>query len=55
MVYYFVTEHILLFGISVFATAALIRGMSVLCTRRLFNIRNATIVSEHGESYFVLI
>ena len=47
MVYYFMSKFVSLFGISVFASAALIRGMSVRCTRRLFSIRNGTIVTEH--------
>ncbi len=47
MMYYFVTEHILPFSISILTTIALIRGMSVRCTRRLFGICNNTIVSKH--------
>ena len=47
MVYYFMTELVSLFGISVFATTALIRGISVLRTCRFFGSRNNTIVTEH--------
>ena len=47
MMYCFMSEHILLLGIPVFATTALIRGMSIRCTRRLFGICNNTIMSKH--------
>ena len=47
MVYYFMSKFVSLFGISVFATTAFIRGISVLRTCRFFGSRNSTIVTEH--------
>ena len=47
MVYYFMSKFVSLFGISIFATTALIRGIAVRCTRRLFSIRNGAVMSEH--------
>ena len=47
MMYYFMSKFVSLFGISVFATTAFIRGISVRCTRRFFSIRNGAVMSEH--------
>ena len=47
MVYYFMSKFVSLFGISIFATTALIRGIAVLRTRRFFSVCNNTVMSEH--------
>ena len=47
MMYYFMSKFVSLFGISIFATTALICGISVLRTCRFFGICNNTVMSEH--------
>ena len=47
MMYYFMSEFVYSIRISILTTAALIRGMSVRCTRRFFGIRNDAVMSEH--------